>query len=145
MFVFLATVLLKVYLYVTIAKGFFPQQDTGRIVAGIRADQSISFQAMRQKFRQFMRIVREDPDIASVAGFTGGFSTNSGFMFATLKPLGERKLSADQVIARLRPQLAQVAGAQLFMQAVQDVRVGGPRGNSRYQFTLQADSLTDLS
>ena len=90
MFVFLATVLLNVYLYVTIPKGFFPQQDTGRIIAGIRADQSISFQAMRQKFRQFMRIVREDPDIASVAGFTGGYSTNSGFMFATLKPLGER-------------------------------------------------------
>src|SRR5260370_7460685 len=86
MFVFLATVLLNVYLYVTIPKGFFPQQDTGRIVAGIRADQSISFQAMRQKFRQFMRIVREDPDIASVAGFTGGFSPNSGFMFPPLHP-----------------------------------------------------------
>src|SRR5260370_7025186 len=78
MFVFLATVLLNVYLYVTIPKGFFPQQDTGRIVARIHADQSISFQAMRQKFRQFMRIVREDPDIAIVAGFTGGLSTHSG-------------------------------------------------------------------
>jgi multidrug efflux pump len=144
MFVFLATVLLNVYLYVTIPKGFFPQQDTGRIIAGIRADQSISFQAMRQKFRQFMGIVREDPDIASVAGFTGGFSTNSGFMFATLKPLGERTLSADQVIARLRPKLAQVAGAQLFMQAVQDIRVGGRQGNSQYQFSLQADALPEL-
>ncbi|MGZ3342104.1 MAG: efflux RND transporter permease subunit, partial [Reyranella sp.] len=144
MFVFLATVLLNVYLYVTIPKSFFPQQDTGRIIAGIRADQSISFQAMRQKFRQFMRIVREDPDIASVAGFTGGYSTNSGFMFATLKPLGERKLSADQVIARLRPKLSQVAGAQLFMQAVQDIRVGGRQGNSQYQFSLQADALPDL-
>ena len=79
-----------------------------------------------------------------MAGFTGGFSTNSGFMFATLKPLGERKLSADQVIARLRPKLAQVTGANLFMQAVQDIRVGGRQGNSQYQFTLQADSLPDL-
>jgi multidrug efflux pump len=144
MFVFLATIILNVDLYVTIPKGFFPQQDTGRIVAGIRADQSISFQAMRRKFRQFVQIVREDPDIENVAGFTGGYQTNSGFMFATLKPLGERKLSADQVIARLRPKLAQVAGAQLFMQAVQDIRVGGRQGNSQYQFTLQADSLPDL-
>jgi multidrug efflux pump len=91
-----------------------------------------------------MQIVREDPDIASAAGFTGGFSTNSGFVFATLKPLGERTLSADQVIARLRPKLSQVAGAQLFLQAVQDIRVGGRQGNSQYQFTLQADSLPDL-
>jgi multidrug efflux pump len=144
MFVFLATVLLNIHLYVTIPKGFFPQQDTGRIVGGIRADQSISFQAMRRKFRQFVQIVREDPDVASVAGFTGGFSTNSGFVFATLKPLGERKLSADQVIARLRPKLAQVPGAQLFMQAVQDIRIGGRQGNAQYQFTLQADSLPDL-
>ncbi len=144
MLVFLATVILNIDLYVTIPKGFFPQQDTGRIVGGIRADQSISFQAMRRKFRQFMQIVREDPDIASTAGFTGGYSTNSGFVFATLKPLGERKLSADQVIARLRPKLSQVAGAQLFLQAVQDIRVGGRQGNSQYQFTLQADSLSDL-
>ena len=142
--VFLATVILNVDLYVTIPKGFFPQQDTGRIVGGIRADQSISFQAMRRKFREFMEIVRQDPAIESVAGFTGGFSTNSGFMFATLKPLAERKISADQVIARLRPKVSQVAGAQLFLQAVQDIRVGGRQGNSQYQFTLQADSLPDL-
>ena len=144
MLVFLATVILNIYLYVTIPKGFFPQQDTGRIVGGIRADQSISFQAMRRKFRQFMEIVREDPAIESVAGFTGGFSTNSGFVFATLKPLSERKMSADQVIARLRPKLAQVPGANLFLQAVQDIRVGGRQSNAQYQFTLQADSLPDL-
>ena len=142
--VFLGTVILNVDLYVTIPKGFFPQQDTGRLIGGIRADQSISFQAMRQKFREFMKIVREDPAIDGVAGFTGGFSTNSGFMFANLKPLSERKISADQVIARLRPKLGQVAGAQLFLQAVQDIRVGGRQGNSQYQFTLQADSLPDL-
>ena len=144
MFVFLATVLLNIHLYVTIPKGFFPQQDTGRIMGGIRADQSISFQAMRRKFRQFVEIVRSDPAIESVAGFTGGGQTNSGFLFATLKPLSERDVSADQVIARLRPKLAQVPGAMLFLQAVQDIRVGGRQGNAQYQFTLQADSLPDL-
>ncbi|MCF8532215.1 MAG: efflux RND transporter permease subunit [Reyranella sp.] len=144
MLVFLATVLLNIHLYVTIPKGFFPQQDTGRIVGGIRADQSISFQAMRRKFRQFVEIVRADPAIESVAGFTGGYQTNSGFVFATLKPLDERGISADQVIARLRPRLAQVPGATLFLGAVQDIRVGGRSSNSQYQFTLQADSLPEL-
>ncbi|MGQ3297064.1 efflux RND transporter permease subunit [Reyranella sp.] len=144
MFVFLATVLLNIHLYVTIPKGFFPQQDTGRIMGGIRADQSISFQAMRRKFRQFVEIVRSDPAIESVAGFTGGGQTNSGFLFATLKPLSERDVTADQVIARLRPKLNQVPGAMLFLQAVQDIRVGGRQGNAQYQFTLQADSLPDL-
>ena len=144
MLVFLATVVVNIHLYVTIPKGFFPQQDTGRIVGGIRADQSISFQAMRRKFRQFVEIMRSDPAIESVAGFTGGFQTNSGFVFATLKPLSERKETADQVIARLRPRLAQVPGAMLFLQAVQDIRVGGRQGNAQYQFTLQADSLPEL-
>ncbi len=145
MLVFLGTVLFNIHLYVTIPKGFFPQQDTGRIMGGIRADQSISFQAMRRKFRQFVEIVRSDPAIESVAGFTGGSQTNSGFMFATLKPLSERNgVSADQVIARLRPKLSQVPGAMLFLQAVQDIRVGGRQGNAQYQFSLQADSLPDL-
>src|SRR4029078_2815498 len=84
MLVFLGTVVLNIYLYVQIPKGFFPQQDTGRIVGFIRADQSISFQAMRRKFREFMSIVRSDPAIENIAGFTGGFQTNSGFMFASL-------------------------------------------------------------
>jgi multidrug efflux pump len=144
MLVFLATVILNIHLYVTIPKGFFPQQDTGRIMGGIRADQSISFQAMRRKFRQFVEIVRSDPAIESVAGFTGGGQTNSGFIFATLKPRSERDVSADQVIARLRPKLGQVPGAVLFLQAVQDIRVGGRQGNAQYQFTLQADTLSDL-
>ncbi|TBR28537.1 MAG: nodulation protein, partial [Reyranella sp.] len=144
MFVFLATVILNIHLYVTIPKGFFPQQDTGRIMGGIRADQSISFQAMRRKFRQFVEIVRSDPAIESVAGFTGGGQTNSGFIFATLKPLSERDATADEVIARLRPKLGQVPGAMLFLQSVQDIRVGGRQGNAQYQFTLQADSLSDL-
>jgi multidrug efflux pump len=142
--VFLATVLLNVYLYVAIPKGFFPQQDTGRIVGGIRGDQSISFQSMRTKFRQFIRIMQEDPAIESVVGFTGGFQTNSGFVFASLKPLGERDASADRIIARLRGKLGQVAGANIFLQAVQDIRVGGRQANSQYQFTLQGDSLPEL-
>jgi multidrug efflux pump len=99
---------------------------------------------MRRKFRQFMEIVRQDPAVESVAGFTGGFSTNSGFVFATLKPLSERKMSADQVIARLRPKLAQVPGANLFLAAVQDIRVGGRQANAQYQYTLQADDLNEL-
>jgi multidrug efflux pump len=142
--VFFATLLLNVYLYVAIPKGFFPQQDTGRIVGGIRGDQSISFQSMRTKFRQFVRIMQEDPAIESVVGFTGGFQTNSGFVFASLKPLSERNASADQVIARLRGKLNQVAGASIFLQAVQDIRVGGRQANSQYQFTLQGDSLPEL-
>jgi multidrug efflux pump len=144
MLVFLGTIILNIFLYVEIPKGFFPQQDTGRIIGGIRADQSISFQAMRRKFRQFVGIIRQDPAIENVVGFTGGFQTNSGFLFATLKPLKERKETADAVIARLRPKLAQVAGAGVFLQAVQDIRVGGRQGNSQYQFTLQSDSLPDL-
>jgi len=144
MIVFMGTIILNIFLYVEIPKGFFPQQDTGRIIGGIRADQSISFQSMRRKFRQFVNIIREDPAVANVVGFTGGFQTNSGFLFATLKPLSEGRDSADKVIARLRPKLAQVPGANVFLQATQDIRVGGRQGNSQYQFTLQSDSLPDL-
>src|SRR4051812_41500283 len=144
MVVFLGTIILNIFLYVQIPKGFFPQQDTGRIIGGIRGDQSISFQSMRRKFRQFVGIIRDDPAIENVVGFTGGFQTNSGFLFATLKPLKDRKETADQVISRLRPKLSQVAGANVFLQAVQDIRVGGRQGNSQYQFSLQSDSLADL-
>ncbi len=144
MLVFLGTVVLNIFLYVEIPKGFFPQQDTGRIIGGIRADQSISFQAMRRKFRQFVGIIRSDPAIENVVGFTGGFQTNSGFLFAQLKPLATRSASADQVIARLRPKLAAVAGANVFLQAVQDIRVGGRQANAQYQFTLQGDDLAQL-
>ncbi len=126
MLVLLATVCLNVYLYVIIPKGFFPQQDTGRLVGGIQADQSISFQAMRQKLADFMAIVGGDPAVENVVGFTGGAQRNSGFMFVALKPLAERKETADQVIARLRGKLAKEPGANLFLQPVQDIRIGGP-------------------
>jgi multidrug efflux pump len=142
--VLIATVGLNVYLYVIVPKGFFPQQDTGRLIGGIVGDQSISFQSMSKKLAQLQQIVGSDPAVASVVGFTGGRQTNSGFVFIGLKPLSERSLSADQVIARLRPQLNNVAGARLFLQAVQDIRVGGRQSNAQYQYTLQADDSAEL-
>jgi multidrug efflux pump len=138
------TVALNVYLYVVVPKGFFPNQDTGRLVGSIQADQGISFQAMRRKLADFIRVVRADPAVESVVGFTGGSRRNSGFMFITLKPLAERKLSAEQVIARLRPRLAQVAGANLFLVPTRDIRIGGRQSNAEYQFTLHADTLEEL-
>jgi len=139
-----ATVCLNVYLYIIVPKGFFPQQDTGRLVGSIQADQSISFQAMQQKVAAFARIVREDTDVENVVAFTGGGQRNRGFMFVVLKPLGQRKLSADKVIARLRGKLAREPGAALFLVPVQDIRVGGRQANAQYQFTLQADELGEL-
>jgi len=144
MLTLLAVLGLNFVLFTTIPKGFFPQQDTGRLTGGIQADQSISFQLMRQKLTQFISIVRKDTAVASVVGFTGGGQTNSGFVFVSLKPLAERKLSADGVIARLRRELAVVPGAVLYLQSVQDIRVGGRQSNAAYQFTLQGDSLSAL-
>jgi multidrug efflux pump len=141
----LATVGLNVYLYVIVPKGFFPQQDTGRLSGSIQADQSISFQAMQQKLSNFIEIIRADPAVESVVGFTGGGQRNSGSMFISLKPLKERRESADQVIARLRDKLANEPGANLFLQAVQDIRIGGRPGGAQYQYTLQADNLDELN
>ncbi|WDD93554.1 efflux RND transporter permease subunit [Burkholderia sp. FERM BP-3421] len=140
----LLTIVLNVCLYIVVPKGFFPQQDTGLLIGGIQADQSTSFQAMKLKFSEMMRIVQADPNVASVAGFTGGAQTNSGFMFVSLKDKSERKLSADQVIQQLRPRLSDVAGARTFLQAAQDIRVGGRQSNAQYQFTLLGDSTADL-
>jgi multidrug efflux pump len=139
-----AIVGLNAYLYVVVPKGFFPQQDTGRLTGSIVADQSISFQAMSHKLEEFMTIVRGDPAVASVVGFTGGGQLNSGFMFVTLKPLAERKVSADQVIARLRGKLAKEPGASLFLQSIQDIRMGGRPGAAQYQYTLQGDNIDEL-
>jgi multidrug efflux pump len=138
------TIGLNVYLYVDIQKGFFPQQDTGRIIGNIQADQAISFQAMREKLAAFVEIIQTDPAIESVTGFTGGGQRNSGFMFVSLKPRAERDVSADQVVARLRGKLSQVPGANLFLIPVQDIRVGGRSSNAAYQFTLRADELEPL-
>jgi multidrug efflux pump len=139
-----ATIALNIYLYIVVPKGFFPQQDTGRLNGNIRADQSISFQAMQQKLQRFIDLVGKDPAVDLAIGFTGGGQRNSASMFISLKPLSERKESADQVIARLRKSLSREAGAQLFLQSVQDIRVGGRAGNAQYQYTLQGDDLEQL-
>jgi multidrug efflux pump len=144
MLILLGTVCFNVYLFWVIPKGFFPSQDTGRLIGGIQADQSISFQLMSQKLVEFVNRVKADPAIDTVVGFTGGARTNSGFVFASLKPLSERSASADQVVARLRRNLSNVPGATLFFIPVQDIRVGGRQSNALYQYTLQSDQLDDL-
>ncbi len=142
--VLIATIALNVWLYIAIPKTFFPEQDTGVIMGNIQADQSISFQAMRGKLQDFMKIIRDDKSVDNVTGFTGGSRTNSGMMFITLKPLSERKESAQQIIDRLRKKLAKEPGANLFLMAVQDIRVGGRQSNGGYQYTLLSDDLADL-
>lgn len=142
--VLLGTVGLNFYLYAVVPKGFFPQQDTGRISGFIQADQSISFQAMREKLAQFVEIVQQDEAVVNVVGFTGGSQRNGGQMFIALKPLSERDVSLEQVIARLRGKLSRVAGANLFLQGVQDIRIGGRPSNAQFQYTIQADSLEEL-
>jgi multidrug efflux pump len=135
----------SVYLFQSVNKGFFPQQDTGRVNGFIQADQDTSFKEMAKKMRMFIDIVQADPAIDTVTAFTGGGNgTSTARMFAQLKPLQERKISADQVIARLRGKTANIPGAALYMQSVQDVNVGGRFSGAQYQYTLQADNLSDL-
>jgi multidrug efflux pump len=131
------------FLFVRIPKGFFPQQDTGQISGGIRADQSISFQQMQDKLRQLVDIVRNDPAVDTVVAFTGGSRAGGGFMSVNLKRGGNAE-RAQAVIARLRPQLAHVTGVTLFLNPVQDLRMGGRQSNSTYQYTLKSDNEADL-
>ncbi len=150
MLALLITVGLNGLLFAVIPKGFFPQEDTGLITGGIVADQSISFQSMKEKLVQLMNIVQADPAVQSVAGYTGagsgggGSQTNTGSVYVLLKPLSERRISSDEVIARLRTKLAQVPGGRLFLQTVQDIRIGARQSNAQFQFTLQADSVSEL-
>ncbi|MDE2310449.1 MAG: multidrug efflux RND transporter permease subunit [Betaproteobacteria bacterium] len=139
-----ATIGFNIYLYSIVPKGFFPQQDVGRLTGNIQADQSISFQAMREKLANYVDIVHADPAVDNVVAFTGGGQRNTGFMFVSLKPLAERKISADKVIARLRPKLAREPGSSLFLQPQQDIRVGGRPSSAQYQYTLQADNIDEL-
>jgi len=141
---FFATIALTGWLFVHIPKTFMPEQDTGRLSGFISADQSISFQAMRSKLQDFMEIVGADPAVDSVVGFTGGMRTNSGSMFISLKPLSERKESALEIIARLRTKLAKEPGANLYLNAVQDLRAGGRESNAAYQYSLLSDDLGAL-
>ncbi len=143
----LVTIAVNIYLFTIVPKGFFPQQDGGRLVGNIQAEQDISFLAMREKMNEFARIVKTDPAVANVIAFTGGNqnTTNTARMFISLKPLHERKLSADQVIGRLRPKTAHVPGATMFLQSVQDLRVGGRPTSTQYQYTLQSTDLNELN
>ncbi len=146
----LSTIGLTIYLYVIIPKGFFPQQDTGRLTGNVQADQDTSSQAMVRLLKQFAAAVSEDPAVVSVTAFTGGSrdsggATNSGRMFVALKPLHERKLRADDVIGRIRSKVSKIPGANLYLQAVQDLRIGGRASSSQYQYTLRGDNLEELS
>ena len=144
MIILLFTVALNVYLFSAAPKGFFPQQDSGQMNGGIRADQSISSTAMQAKIYQLVEIIRKDPAVETVVAFTGGGRAGGGFMFVNLKPVGERDVAAQAVIARLRPQMAKVTGITIFLNPVQDLRMGGRSSNSTYQYTLKSDNAADL-
>ncbi|WP_307648492.1 efflux RND transporter permease subunit [Variovorax boronicumulans] len=144
MLILVAVVGLNVYLFSAAPKGFFPQQDSGQLNGGLRADQSISSQALAAKMRQVVDIIRKDPAVDTVIGFTGGSRAGGGFMFVNLKPANQRTESGLAVIARLRPQLNEVTGLRVFLGTVQDVRSGGRSSNSTYQYTLKSDNLADL-
>ena len=144
----IATLAFNIYLFVIVPKGFFPQQDTGRLNGNFIGDQSISFQAMQGKIIRLSRIAQQDPDVATVQAFSGGgggTTMNTGRCFLTLRPWGIRKSTADEVIARLRPKMNSVPGVTLFLQSAQDLRVGGRQSAAQYQYTLQSDKLEDLT
>src|SRR5579862_561782 len=142
--ILLVTVFLNVVLYIYIPKSFLPSQDTGRLVGNVQGDQSLSFQAMSEKLQRFVAIVKSDPAVDDVVAFTGGGQRNGASMFVALKPVAERNATADMVINRLRGRLTSEPGAALYLQAAQDIRSGGRPSNAQYQYTLQADTLTDL-
>jgi multidrug efflux pump len=143
--ILLATIGLNVYLFIHVSKGFFPMQDNGRLMGAIQGDQDTSFQSMNKILQRMIAIVDADPAVATVNGFTGGGTSNSARIFVNLKPLAQRKVTVDQVIARLRPPLERIPGAALYLQASQDLRVGGRMSNAQYQFTMRGDNLPDLT
>jgi multidrug efflux pump len=145
LFIMLITIAFNIYLFIIVPKGFFPQQDTGRITGSIQAEQDISFQAMQQKLTAYINIIKNDPGVQNVVGFIGGTTVNSGSVYITLKELGQRHISVDGIINRLRKPLLQVNGASLYLQAAQDVMIGGRQTNAQYQYTLSADDLTTLN
>ncbi len=148
MLVTLSTIGFTVYLYIVVPKGFFPQQDTGRIMGNLQADQDTSFQSMVELVQKFAAAVSEDPAADVVNAFAGGSyggSTNTARVFVSLKPLEERKISADQVIARIRARTAKIPGATLVLQSSQDLRIGGRGSSAQYQYTLRGDSLAELT
>ena len=143
--ILLLTIAVNIFLFVVVPKGFFPQQDNGTIMGGVQGAQDASFPAMQSSTARFVNIIKDDPAVQNVIAFTGGGgAANSGFVYLALKPLEVRKLRADQVIARLRPKLNSVPGASLFLQAGQDLRIGGRQSSAQYQYTIQSDNLNDL-
>ncbi len=141
----LLTIALNIYLFVIVPKGFFPQQDNGTIMGGVQGSQDASFPSMQSAALRFVRAITNDPAVENVVAFTGGGgAANSGFIFMALKPLEDRQISADQIIARLRPKLGAVPGASLFLQAGQDLRIGGRQSSAQYQYTIQSENLDDL-
>ena len=139
------TIGVNIYLLIIVPKGFFPQQDNGTIFGGLQGAQDISYQAMQQDVKTFVDMIRQDPAVANVMGFTGGAgATNGGFIYVGLKPLEERKISSSDVINRLRPKLTSVPGATVFLQAGQDLRIGGRQSSAQFQYTIQSDNLDDL-
>jgi len=146
----LLTLCINIALFMYIPRGFFPEQDTGRVIGSIQASQDISFQAMRDKLSKVLQVIRTDPDVAYVTGFTGGggpggATTNTARMFIALKPFGERKATVQQIMGRLRGRLAKIPGAPAYLQPMQELRVGGRASNALYQYTLRGDNLGDLT
>ena len=140
------TIALNVVLIVKIPKGFFPVEDTGAISGGVRGPQDSSFPAMNNSIQQIIGVIKNDPAVANVIGFSGGGgATNTGSLYIALKPLAERNVSAAQIIDRLRPKLNRLPVASAFLQAVQDLRIGGRSSNAMYQYTIQTDTVQDLS
>jgi multidrug efflux pump len=145
LFVLFVTIGLNIFLFWIVPKGFFPQQDNGTVFGGIQAAQDISFQAMQNLTLRFVDIIKSDPAVQNVGAFTGGGGAdNTGFVYLALKPLHERKITSSQVIDRLRPKLISIPGATVFLQAGQDLRIGGRQSNAQYQYTIQSDSIDDL-
>jgi multidrug efflux pump len=146
MLVLLATIAANVMLFIRVPKGFFPQQDNGRIQGSVQADQDTSFQTMDRILVEMVHIVASDPAVEAANGFTGGGGGgNTARMFVSLKPLDERKSTADEIIGRLRPKLARVPGATLYLQASQDIRIGGRIGAAQYQYTMRGDNIEDIT
>ncbi len=143
--VLIVTILINIGLYTVVPKGFFPEQDNGTVFGGIQGAQDISFQAMQNLTLKFVQIIKTDPAVQNVGAFTGGGgAVNTGFIYLALKPLNERKITSSQVVDRLRPKLTSLPGATVFLQAGQDLRIGGRQSNAQYQYTIQSDSLDDL-
>jgi multidrug efflux pump len=144
--VFIVTIIANVFLIVIVPKGFFPEQDNGTVFGGIQGDEDASYQSMQHVAQRVNNIATNDPAVAGAITFTGGNgAANSGFVYIALKPLKERKISALQVVNRLRPRFSAVPGSTVFLQPGQDLRVGGRQSNAQYQYTVQSEDLTDLT